>query len=195
MRYRTILLFGAPGVGKGTQGKNLGAMPGFFHCSCGDVFRALDPQSPIGKLFAQYSRTGGLVPDELTVQLWRETVEAWAAAGKFNPQSDILLLDGIPRSLEQATIMDPMLDVAAVVYLICNNVEEIVARLQRRAKGSGRVDDTNEEVIRHRMDVYEEVTRPVLEFYPRNKIFRVDGSRRPDEVTGEMLRVLKFIKR
>jgi adenylate kinase len=191
MRYRSILLFGAPGVGKGTQGKNLGAIPGFFHCSCGDVFRALDPQSEMGRLFAQYSRTGGLVPDELTVRLWRETVEAWGAGGKFDPRADFLLLDGIPRSLEQAQIMDPMIEVAAVIYLICNNVEEIVARLQRRAKGSGRADDTNEEVIRHRMDVYEEVSRPVLEFYPRNKIV----SRTPEEVTADMLKALKFLKR
>ena len=55
MRYKTVLLFGAPGSGKGTQGKVLGSLPHFFHCACGDVFRSLDKSSPLGKLFTQFS--------------------------------------------------------------------------------------------------------------------------------------------
>ena len=69
MKYRALLLFGAPGSGKGTQGRLLGATPGFFHCACGDVFRALDVQSPLGREFMDYSTRGELVPDELTVRL------------------------------------------------------------------------------------------------------------------------------
>jgi adenylate kinase len=194
MRYKSILLFGAPGSGKGTQGKAIGSLPGFFHCACGDVFRALDPQSPIGKLFAQYSSTGGLVPDELTVELWRQTVAGWAAAGRFNPQSDILLLDGIPRTIEQAQIMQADIDVAAIVYLVCNNVEEIVARLKRRAASSARADDTNEEVIRYRMEVYEELTQPVLAYYPRTRIIRVNASRPVEQVTADLTAALAFLR-
>ena len=63
-----------------------------------------------------------------------------------------------------------------------------------RALSEGRADDTNEEVIRHRLDVYEEVTRPVLEFYPRGKIFRINASRPAEEVTAEMLRTLANLK-
>jgi len=195
MRYKSILLFGAPGSGKGTQGKAIGSLPGFFHCACGDVFRALDPQSAIGKLFARYSSSGGLVPDELTVDLWRQTVAAWAAAGKFNPQTDILLLDGIPRTVEQAQLMQGDIDVAAIIYLVCNDVEEIIARLKRRAAHSARADDTNEEVIRYRMEVYEELTRPVLEFYPRTRIVRVNASRPVEQVTADLVQALAFLKK
>src|SRR6202044_2239630 len=70
MKYRTYLIFGAPGSGKGTQGKILGAIPRFFHCACGDVFRSLDTRTSIGQAFLSYSSRGELVPDEITVKLW-----------------------------------------------------------------------------------------------------------------------------
>ena len=74
MPFRTVILFGPPGSGKGTQGKILGAMPAYFHCACGDVFRSLDPASEMGQEFAKYSKSGSLVPDELTVRLWRQAI-------------------------------------------------------------------------------------------------------------------------
>ena len=74
MRYKTVLLFGAPGSGKGTQGKILGAIPGFYHSACGDVFRTLDLQSEMGRIFWQYSSQGKLVPDEFTVNVWKNYI-------------------------------------------------------------------------------------------------------------------------
>src|SRR6185295_9118273 len=71
MKYRTILLFGAPGAGKGTQGKILGTIPNFFHCACGDVFRSLKTDSTVGQVFLEYSSRGELVPDQPTIDLWR----------------------------------------------------------------------------------------------------------------------------
>ena len=71
-KFKTILLFGTPGAGKGTQGKILGKVPGFFHLACGDVFRSLDMGSDLGKQFIAYSSRGELVPDELTIELWRQ---------------------------------------------------------------------------------------------------------------------------
>src|ERR1700722_13194338 len=179
MRHKTVLLFGAPGSGKGTQGKSLGALPGYYHFACGDVFRSLDKNSPMGQAFAKYALGGGLVPDELTVELWRQTLQSRVDSGQFDPARQLLLLDGIPRTVEQAKLMDLGIDVIAIVYLVCNDVEEIIARIQRRAAKDSRPDDTNEEVIRHRMDVYEEVTRPVLELYPRGIVFRVNAVRPP----------------
>src|SRR5438132_5195722 len=102
MSYRTVLLFGAPGAGKGTQGRILGTIPDFFHCACGDVFRSLRPDTPLGKIFLKYSSRGELVPDETTVALWREFIDRSIAAGKFHPDHDTLVLDGIPRNVPQA---------------------------------------------------------------------------------------------
>ena len=76
MKYRTILLFGAPGAGKGTQGKILGTIPNFFHCACGDVFRSLNATDPLGRVFLEYSSRGELVPDEPTVELWRSFIQS-----------------------------------------------------------------------------------------------------------------------
>jgi adenylate kinase len=153
MSFRTVILFGPPGSGKGTQGKILGAVPGYFHCACGDVFRSLDPNSDMGKEFAKYSKTGSLVPDELTVRLWRQAIREKVESGQYKPEKQMLLLDGIPRTLEQAHLLAGDLDVRAVINLYCNDVEQIVARLSRRAKLENRADDTDIDVIRHRIDV------------------------------------------
>lgn len=195
MSFRTVLLFGPPGSGKGTQGKILGATPAYFHCACGDVFRSLDPKSEMGLEFAKYSQTGALVPDELTVKLWRTSIERMAATGKYKPEDQYLLLDGIPRTLEQAQLMADDLDVRAVINLYCNDIAQIVARLSKRAALENRTDDTDIEVIRHRIDVYEEQTQPLLNFYPRSKIFRVNATRPLEMVTADILNVIQTVKR
>jgi adenylate kinase len=191
MSYRTVLLFGAPGSGKGTQGKILGQLPGYFHFACGDAFRSLDPKSEIGQVFARYSKTGSLVPDEFTVELWRQSIESAVTAGRYNPDQQILLLDGIPRTLKQATIMASKLDVQSVIYLFINDVEQIVERLRKRASVEKRADDTNIEIIRYRIDIYEEQTRPLLDFYRNNHIHRVNATQTPERVTQDVRSALE----
>src|SRR5688572_17009677 len=97
MKYRTILLFGAPGSGKGTQGKILGTVPNLFHFACGDAFRNLRIEDPMGRLFIEYSSRGELVPDEPTIGLWAKNIKASTLNGVFDPARDTLVLDGIPR--------------------------------------------------------------------------------------------------
>src|SRR5882672_7358927 len=75
-RYHAIILFGAPGAGKGTQGKILGTIPRFFHCACGEVFRNLTIDNELGRTFLEYSSRGQLVPDESTVRLWRAYIDS-----------------------------------------------------------------------------------------------------------------------
>ena len=140
MKYKTILLFGAPGAGKGTQGKILGTIPHFFHCACGDVFRSLSASNPLAKVFIEYTSRGQLVPDEPTVKLWRNFIKNTERAGRFNPKTDVLVLDGIPRNLHQAEMLDGLLDVKAIFFLHCTNFNSLVHRLQRRALSRGRRD-------------------------------------------------------
>src|SRR5688572_21597402 len=97
-RYRAVLLFGAPGVGKGTQGKLLGQIPGIRHLATGDMFRSMDKKSPLAREVLGFMSRGELVPDELTVQLWQQHVKDLIQSGKYSPTSDLLVLDGIPRS-------------------------------------------------------------------------------------------------
>ena len=178
-RFRTILLFGAPGSGKGTQGKILGQVPGFFHLSCGDVFRALRPESELGRTFLQYSSHGKLVPDDLTVRLWQAHARRLVDAGEFSPEHEVLVLDGIPRNVSQAELMREHIDVMQLIHLETHDQETMIARLNRRALHENRLDDTNEAVIRRRFDEYERETAPVLRYYPRDLIFTVDAGQGP----------------
>lgn len=188
MKYRTILLFGAPGAGKGTQGKILGTIPNFYHCACGDVFRSLKSNSPLGKVFIEYSSRGQLVPDEPTVELWRSFIEGCESSGRFNPKSDTLVLDGIPRNRHQAEMLADTLDVRAVFYLHCTNFEALVQRLQKRALKENRLDDANLDVIRDRLKTYEKETKPVLNFYGKKLTHRIDSTQKPVKVLRDILR-------
>jgi adenylate kinase len=189
-KYRTILLFGAPGAGKGTQGKILGTIPNFFHCACGDVFRSLKPDSAVGEIFLEYSSRGQLVPDEPTIDLWRFFIDTCTKAGRFHPDQDTLVLDGIPRNVHQADMLKDTLDVRAVFYLRPPDMEELVARLQRRALKENRLDDANLDVIRDRLKVYEQASKPVLDFYGKKLLRQIDASQTPAEVLFDILRQL-----
>jgi adenylate kinase len=181
-RYRTILLFGAPGSGKGTQGKILGKTPGFYHCACGDVFRSLDPASELGAEFLEYSSKGKLVPDEITVRLWHESIRKTVESGKFRPDRDYLILDGIPRNVAQAALMEDLIEVRRVFHLSCPERDKLVARLKKRALRDNRLDDANEEVIRHRLATYDSESKPMLEHYSAIQRHDIDATMSPLDV-------------
>ena len=92
-KSRTYLIFGAPGSGKGTQGRTLGSLPGFYHCACGDVCRSIDTRTPLGQAFIEFSSKGQLVPDEITVELWQVSIQHSIESHQFKPEVDYLVLD------------------------------------------------------------------------------------------------------
>ncbi|QQE13400.1 nucleoside monophosphate kinase [Planctomycetota bacterium] len=187
-RYKTVLLFGAPGSGKGTQGAIVGRIPGYYHMSCGDVFRNLDIHSDLGRVFYEYSSRGELVPDDVTVKMWAKNLAARHVLGEYKPHFDLLVLDGIPRTVEQAKLMEEHIDVLKVVYLVCRDQEAMIERLRRRALKQNRFDDADEKVIRQRWAVYEEETRPVLDYYNPDIISEVDAIGSPAGVLEEVLK-------
>lgn len=189
-RYKTVLLFGAPGSGKGTQGKVLGSVPGFFHLSCGEVFRTLNAHSELGQLFLKYSSQGLLVPDDVTIRMWRENTQAQTILSLYKPDQDLLILDGIPRNANQATIMDEYIEVLLIVHLTCRDENKMFDRLRKRALKENRADDAREEVIRKRWKVYQDETRPVLEHYPSAIIREVDAIGSPAEVLQHILEMV-----
>lgn len=187
MKYRTYLIFGAPGSGKGTQGVTLGTLPRFYHCACGDVFRSIDTRTPIGRIFMDHSSRGELVPDDVTIALWQEAITAKVADKSFKPDIDVLILDGIPRNRNQAELMQEMIEVRRVFHLVCADRDAIVHRLKKRALKDNRLDDANEEVIRRRLETYERETRPVLDFYGPELIHEIDATQPPSEVLVQIL--------
>ncbi len=181
-------MFGAPGSGKGTHGKILGAIPGYMHCSCGEVFRNLSPETPLGKVFVEYSSRGQLVPDEPTIELWQQYAHGLVVTGRFHPTKDTLVLDGIPRNVHQAQMLRKFVNVTAVFYLCSANFNNLVARMQRRALKDNRLDDANIDVIRARLKTYEDETKPVLNFYGKEIVHRVDTDGTPPETFAKILR-------
>jgi adenylate kinase len=181
-KFLTVLLFGVPGVGKGTQGKILGQTPGFFHLSCGEVFRSLDTNTPLGREVESYLSRGDLVPDELTVRLWSETMRAHVAAGRYVPRRDLLVLDGIPRSGPQARMLDEHLEVLRILHLVAADETAVIDRLKRRALAENRTDDADEDVIRRRFEVYRWQTQPVLEHYSEALVLNLEALSPPDQV-------------
>src|SRR3954451_15389431 len=174
-RYKTILLFGAPGSGKGTQGKIIGTIPGFFHSSTGDIFRSLDLQTPTGRTVWEYSSKGKLVPDEVTINIWKQYIRGMELINQFHPETEIIVLDGLPRSVDQAKLLEDTIDVIKVVHLVADQAK-MVERLRRRALKENRVDDASDEVIARRFDVYLKESKPVLDHYADERIVTVDAA-------------------
>jgi len=187
VKYKTILLFGAPGAGKGTQGKILGSIPGFYHCACGDVFRALDLQSALGKSFLKYSSRGSLVPDDITIELWSQQIDQMESMGRFRPKSDFLILDGIPRNVQQAKILQDKLDVRRLFHLFCPDEDKLIERLKRRALHDNRIDDANETIIRARLETYNRESKPVMDYYGERLVSHIDSTQVPYQVLRSLL--------
>ncbi len=181
-----IVLMGAPGAGKGTQAKLLQEKLGMPQVATGDLFRAnLKNQTELGKLANSYMEKGALVPDEVTVAMLKDRLaQPDCARGA--------ILDGFPRNVFQADALDHLLTETfnsniAIVPHIHVDVEVLVKRLQKRAEIEGRADD-NEATIRHRMQVYEEATAPLLAYYAaRGLLVEIDGDRPIEEVQADLL--------
>jgi len=186
-RFRTLLILGAPGSGKGTQGKVLGSIPRFHHLACGDVFRSLDTRTTLGQKFVEYSSRGELVPDDVTVQLWRANIKQRVDSHNFKPEIDFLVLDGIPRNVEQAKYMEEDIEVLKVFHLSCPDRTELARRLRKRALKDNRFDDASETVIQNRFATYEAETKPILEYYAGDRIVNIDASQPPAKVLYDIL--------
>ncbi len=186
-RIKAFLILGAPGSGKGTQGKVLGSIPRFHHLACGDVFRSLDTRTAIGQKFVEYSSRGELVPDDVTVELWHANLKQRIDSHQFKPEIDFLVLDGIPRNVEQARFMEPHIEVLKVFHLSCPDRTELARRLRKRALKDNRFDDANETVIQQRFATYEAETKPILDYYAGDRILDIDASQAPAKVLYDII--------
>lgn len=186
-RFPAILILGPPGSGKGTLGKFLGLAGNHLHLSSGDIFRGLDPESPNGKLYHTYASKGHLVPDEVTVEMWKRYVEGLIATNRYFPKKQWMLLDGIPRTLSQAVILEEHIEVVKILFLQIENQEVLIQRMKKRALIEKRSDDADEKVLRTRMEVYERETLELVSHYPSSIVSRFNAEQRPLEVLRDVL--------
>jgi adenylate kinase len=127
------------------------------------------------------------VPDDLTVQLWRANIKQRADGHVFKPEIDFLVLDGIPRNVEQAKYMENDIEVLKVFHLSCPDRTELARRLRKRALKDNRFDDANEAVIQQRFATYEAETKPILDYYAGDRIVDIDASQPPAKVLYDIL--------
>lgn len=186
-KFSAILLFGPPGSGKGTLGKFLASAGSQYHLSSGDIFRGLPTYSPAGKLYYSFASQGLLIPDEATIEIWRYYVHGLIATNAYYPESQDLLLDGIPRTERQAEILSSYINVKHVIVLDVADNQMLVQRVLDRARLEGRMDDVHPDVIKRRLDVYHERVEGVLNCYPKHLRSTVDGAQKPLEVLRDVL--------
>lgn len=179
-----VLLFGAPGAGKGTQAQALTETYGLPHVASGDLFREnMKAMTPLGQQAKEYYDKGELVPDSLTIGMIRERLrEADAEPG--------VLLDGFPRTVAQAEALDSLLaefggQVDIVLYMkVRENI--LLERLAGRAATSGRVDDKPDVHVK-RIRVFLEQTAPLIEYYTARGVMKeVNGEQTVEAVTAEL---------
>ena len=183
-----VLLIGPPGSGKGTQGERLAERLGLEHIAAGDLLRAeVDAQTPLGRQVSDYMQRGDLVPDVVILSLLMPRVLSAAEKNGY-------LLDGFPRSVQQAVEARSLAERAgaapdAVVYLDAPR-EELVRRILARAEIEGRADD-NPETVANRLQVFDEATRPLVDYYRERGLLKVvDANQGEDEVTAEIIATL-----
>ena len=176
-----IILFGAPGCGKGTQAARIKEKYNINHISTGEVIRGeIARQTELGKSMQEYIAAGQLAPDSIVIGMVRNYMsEHREAVGN--------IFDGFPRTTAQAEAFDTLLaeDGLSVTLMIYMDVpeEELVQRILLRGKDSGRADDASEDVIRNRIAVYREQTEDVAEYYSKQgKYVAIDGVGTMDEV-------------
>ena len=180
-----LILFGPPGSGKGTQSEKLISKYGLKHLSTGDLLRnEIAAQTPLGVEAKKIMDKGQLVPDQVVIGMISSALDA-------NPTATGFLFDGFPRTGAQAEALDKLLDLKhtsiGVMLALEVGQEELVKRLLKRGETSGRSDDTNEVVIRARIEEYQNKTTAVAEYYQRfNKVVMVKGEGTVEEIFQEL---------
>lgn len=175
-----IVIFGAPGSGKGTQSKLLIEKYGLKHVSTGDMLRAeIKENTELGKIADKYISRGHLVPDEIMIDVLEDLIKKHLGEKGF-------IFDGFPRTLLQGEALDRKLkkngEGISVVFSLDVNDEELIDRLLKRGEVSGRSDD-NHDTIQARLKVYYNQTEPLKEFYDKqNKLVRIQGVGSVDDI-------------
>lgn len=184
-----LLLIGAPGAGKGTQAVQLAERLGVTHISSGDLLRShVTEETSLGKAVQQYVSRGDLVPDQMVLDMLRKPIVAASESGGY-------VLDGFPRTVDQAKIAYETARELGVAVQVAVHLDVPTDELVRRLLARGRGADDTTEVIEHRLEVYEEKTRPMIAYYAdREELITVDGSQPAEVVTESIIEQIEALR-
>ncbi|WP_165219654.1 adenylate kinase family protein [Aquisphaera insulae] len=193
-QYRAYLLFGMPGSGKGTQGAVLGQLPLLVHISMGDIFRKIPKYGRLGREIEQYTSQGNMVPDELTVRIFKQHLHILELQELLIEDQHTLILDGLPRCYSQAEMLESVIDVVQIFHLKIQDTKLAMERLKARALRENRLDDMSDEVIKRRLNTYYEDTYKTLSFYPRELVYDIDAGQCMIDVLRDIVNRLSEVK-
>ncbi len=186
-KFSAILLFGPPGAGKKALGTFLAHSGTQHYLAMADILRSLPVRSPAGQLYYSYASKGELLPDDATVEIWKYYVQGLIATNAYDPETQDLLLDGLPLTLTQAVLLQDIIQVRHIIVLEISNREELYRRMQYRARLEGKLEEIDISVLENRFKVYQQETQKIFDFYPKHLISRIDGSQRKLEVMRDVL--------
>jgi adenylate kinase len=186
-KYQALLLIGPPGSGKGTIGKKLALVTDQLHLSSGDIFRSLDKNSPNGILQRQYTDKGQLVPDEITIKIVLAHIQNLINTNVFNPEKQKIILDGIPRTLLQAQMMQETFDFKKILVLDIPDKQILFDRIKKRALIEGRTDDMDQAVLENRYNIYKNQTEVLLNYFPESIQVHINADQKPIPVLRDVL--------
>ena len=190
-----IILFGPPGSGKGTQAQFIVESKELTHISTGDIFRKnIQQKTTLGNLASSYMNEGKLVPDQVTIDLLESEIDSHTLSNGF-------IFDGFPRTIAQAHAFELFLkkknmNLSLVISLEVSE-DELTQRLLKRGLESGRQDDSNQDIIRNRIQVYNNQTSVLKNHYQnslKQSFFSIDGERNIDLITRDILNVISKCK-
>lgn len=189
-----IVLFGPPGAGKGTQSQKIISKYNLKHLSTGDMLRsAIQRQTENGVEAQKFMDRGELAPDEIVIGIIGRCLD------KHNGTTNGFVFDGFPRTTVQATELDVLVEQRSLSVSLMLGLEveydELILRLENRANYSGRTDDANITIIKNRIDVYNQRTRPVMEFYKeQGKYVGIHGMGSVDEIFQRICNAVELVE-
>ncbi len=187
-----VIIFGPPGSGKGTQGVKIAEKYGLAHVSTGDLLRKeIETNTHFGTIVKGYIDKGELVPDATIIEILDSYVDKL-------PVGQGIIFDGFPRTVEQAqSLMNMMAEHNAQISILVDlevERQELIDRIVLRGKTSGRSDD-NAETVEKRLAVYDEKTKPAVDFFDNLKLYKkIDGNGTIDEIFGRLCDAIDAVK-
>ncbi len=180
--YNSILLFGCPGSGKGTQGKLIARNNMFFFFSLGELFRKFKITDSLGKIYQEFASSGKSLPDEYAINICKKALCCNVFLRNFNPIEQILVLDGFPRSYKQYKEMDNFINIKVAIYLLCDNDIALKRILHRKKNKSNRIEDQKKQIILNRINEYRNTIEPLIELIPKEKVVKLNSERSRKEI-------------
>lgn len=186
-KFDAILVMGPPDSGKTLMAKLLSEVGGHCYLSSEGVFKDLLPDSPLGDLFQKYASRGLLLPDEVVIAVFIRYVQGLIQTNKFHPETQALILEGFPRTLAQAGLFEPYINVKGIINLQLEDQEILFQRNRKKMSTHRNFIEIAEKTFKKRIQYYKSETLKVFSFYDHTLVHAINADQRPFEVFRDIL--------